>query len=284
MKRLTSLLGAALALLALSLTAVAQTVNSPSEMRLYALDCGRYETSDLGRLSDTFEHTGERGERVSPCWLIRHPKGDLIWDLGLGDKYAASPEGVAFGSLLRFQVGTTLASQLRSIGLAPTDIKYVSVSHLHLDHLGNAAAFSGATWLVSRRELIWANSVPTPPFIDPVLVETVKEARKIMFDQDYDVFGDGTVQILKAPGHTPGSQVLLLKLAKAGPVLISGDLYHSHEAFDKSFVPGTNDSRADTLASMDRVHRLLRNTAARLVIHHDPGDFRAMPQFPAYLD
>ena len=52
---------------------------------------------------------------------------------------------------------------------------------------------------------------------------------KILNGQDYDVFGDGTV-VVKAPyGHTPGHQVLYLKLRQAGPILLAGDLYHYQE-------------------------------------------------------
>jgi len=259
--------------------------SAPPSVRLYALDCGRHVTADLGRLSDTFERAGEPGEKVSPCWLVRHPKGNLMWELGWGDKDAAAgAAGTAMGSLLRIYVGTTLASQLQALGLAPADIGYVGLSHFHSDHSGNAPMFAGVTWLMNRRELTWATAEPAPFFVDAADAKVAAAAKKIVFDGDHDVFGDASVRILRAPGHTPGSSVLVLRLARAGHVIISGDLYHSHEAVDKSLVPGSNDSRADTLASMDRVQRLARNLKARLVIHHDGDDFRGMPRFPGFLD
>jgi hypothetical protein len=49
-------------------------------------------------------------------------------------------------------------------------------------------------------------------------------------------------------------------------------------------VPEFNTERADTLASMDRVERIVKNTKARFVVQHDPRDFRALPKFPAFLD
>jgi N-acyl homoserine lactone hydrolase len=103
-------------------------------------------------------------------------------------------------------------------------------------------------------------------------------------DEDRDVFGDGTVRILKAPGHTPGSRMLLVKLAKSGPMLITGDLFHTRENYEKDLVPSVNISRADTLASSQRLRRIAANTHARVVIQHDPTDFSSMPVFPKYLD
>jgi len=92
------------------------------------------------------------------------------------------------------------------------------------------------------------------------------------------------VRILKAPGHTPGHQVLILKLGKSGTVVLSGDLYHVRENRTHRRVPVFNTERADTLASMDRVERIVKNTKARFVVQHDPRDFQALPRFPAFLD
>ena len=103
-------------------------------------------------------------------------------------------------------------------------------------------------------------------------------------DEDRDVFGDGSVRILKAPGHTPGSRMLLIKLAKSGTVLVTGDLFHTHQNYEKGLVCAANLSRADTLASSHRFKRIAANTHARVVSQHDPEDFASMPAFPEYLD
>jgi glyoxylase-like metal-dependent hydrolase (beta-lactamase superfamily II) len=92
------------------------------------------------------------------------------------------------------------------------------------------------------------------------------------------------VRILKTPGHTPGHQVLVLKLQQAGTVILAGDLYHFRADRTGRLVPLFNTDRAQTLASFDRVERIARNTHARLVIEHDPEDFKALPKFPAFLD
>ncbi len=251
--------------------------------RLYVLDCGHAGFKDMGMFSDTGEYDGRPGAVADPCFLIRHPKGTLLWDTGLGDKLAETKGGSDHDGV-HTQLDVSLLDQLKSLGLAPADITYVAFSHFHFDHTGNANEFPASTWILNKTELEWALSTPTPFGVDPTTFSAYKTVKTQMIDNDYDVFGDGSVRILKAPGHTPGHQALMLKLHKAGTVILSGDLYHLVDNRTFKRVPGFNFSRADTLASIDRIERLAKNTHARLIVQHDPGEFKSLPKSPAYLD
>jgi len=259
----------------------ADQVKSP---RLYALDCGRVDFSNMGLFSDTGEYDGKPGSLVVACFVIRHPKGILVWDTGLGDKLAENKSGVDLPGGFHMSMPVTLAEQLKAMGLAPADVTAVAFSHFHFDHTGNANMFPESTWIINKAELPWALADPTPSGVDPSTFSSYKTAKTQMIDNDYDVFGDGNVMILKAPGHTPGHQVLLLKLNKAGTVILSGDLYHTRDNRKYRRVPGFNYERADTLASIDRIEKIVANTKGRLVVQHDPVDFKALPKFPAYLE
>jgi N-acyl homoserine lactone hydrolase len=252
------------------------------QLRLYALDCGRIDFPDMASFSDTGEYDGKAGSIVVACFLIRHPKGMLLWDTGLGDKLKGAPPP-AGNPALRMSVSVTLAEQLARIGVQPQDVTYVAFSHLHADHTGNANVFAGSKWIMNRRELAWALS-GTPFAVDLSTFSAYKSAKTTLIDGDYDVFGDGSVRILKTPGHTPGHQALLLKLKKAGTLLLSGDLYHMRDDRKFRYVPSFNDDRAQTLASYDRFERIAQNTKARVIIQHDPQDFASLPKFPAYLE
>jgi N-acyl homoserine lactone hydrolase len=256
------------------------------EVRLYALDCGHMDFKSLGMFSDTGEYDGRPGRIVSPCYLIRHPSGWMLWEAGLGDQLAQSPQGVElFNGLVHEQVPVTLVAQLNAIGLAPKDIRIVAFSHLHEDHVGNANLFTrNATWILNDKELAWAKSEPSPLRIDPSLFAGAESADVKHIDGDFDVFGDGRVIVLKAPGHTPGHQVLLLRLKKSGAILLAGGLYPLRENRTQRHIPSINVSRADTLASMDRIEKIVANQKARLVAQGDPADFAALPKFPAYLN
>ena len=253
-------------------------------LRLYALDCGHVEFKNMGLFSDTGEYEGKPGSAVVPCFVIRHPKGTLVWDTGLGDKLAENKNGVDLPGGFHMSMPVTLAEQLKALGLAPGDVTAVAFSHFHFDHTGNANTFDSSTWIINKAELPWALADPTPFGVDPSTFSGYKTVKTQMIDNDYDVFGDGSVMILKAPGHTPGHQVLELTLKKAGTVILSGDLYHLRDNRKYRRVPTFNYERADTLASIDRIEKILANTKGRLVIQHDPVDFKSLPKLPAYLD
>jgi len=255
------------------------------EVRLYAMDCGQIDAKDMGLFSDTGDFDGKSSSLPDPCFLIVHPKGTLIWDTGLGDKIAESKNGIDNPALgIHLTVAIKLVDQLRQLSLTPAEINYVAFSHFHFDHTGNAGLFTHSTWIVNKSELTNAALSPVPPGIDPAIAAEAREVKQQSIDGDYDVFGDGSVRILKTPGHTPGHQSLELKLKNAGTVLLSGDLYHQRDSRKLRLVPSINYERADTLASIDRFERIAKNTNARVVIQHDLEDFRALPKFPAYLD
>ena len=264
--------------------AQAQALEPVTELRLYAIDCGRILIKDGAMFSDTGEYDGKSINAVDACYLIRHPKGTLLWDAGLSDEIAKTPGGVdAAGGNFHLSVKKPLIAQLAEIGVTPADVSFIAFSHLHFDHTGNANAFGKSTWLLNKAELAAALADPPSGGMDPSTITAHKTAKVELLQGDRDVFGDGSVRILQTPGHTPGHQVLLLDLAKAGPVVLSGDLYHTHDNRTEQRVPLFNTDRADTLASFDRVEKIVKNRKARFVIQHVPEDLAALPVFPAYL-
>jgi N-acyl homoserine lactone hydrolase len=262
---------------------VAQAANSPPGPRLYAIDCGRIVFKDMAMFSDTGEYDGKAGAMVDPCFLIIHPRGTFLWDAGLGDKIAASADGVDLNGI-RLHVDITLQDQLKALRLKPDDIDFVAFSHFHLDHIGNANLFTHATWIINKLELDAAFGAAPPIGVDKSLISAYEHVQTKMIDGNYDVFGDGSVRILKAPGHTPGHQVLFLELEHAGTVALTGDLYHSRENRRLRRVPAVNTERAVTLASFDRFEHLVENLHARVIVQHDPHDFHSLPKFPDYLN
>ena len=272
----------ALALLCLWI-APASLAKSPV-LRLYVLDCGHATFKDMGGFSDTGEFDGKPGAIAAPCFLIRHPKGDLLWDAGLGDHYNYPKEGSDAAPGVHVTVPVTLIAQLQSLNLTPKDINFIAFSHLHWDHTGNANEFKDSVWLMNKAELAAASVLPPPGGVLPETWSAFKNAKSEAIEGDYDVFGDGKVMILRAPGHTPGHQVLKLKLQKSGTVILSGDLYHLRINRLLKRVPVYNADRADTLASMGRIETILKNTHGRLIVQHDPKDFQGLPKPPGYLD
>jgi glyoxylase-like metal-dependent hydrolase (beta-lactamase superfamily II) len=98
----------------------------------------------------------------------------------------------------------------------------------------------------------------------------LQESKTIILKKDeYDVFGDGSVIIKSAPGHTQGHQVLYVKLAKTGGVVLSGDLYHYPAERTLDRVPTFEFNQEQTRASRVAVDAFLKKTNAQLWIQHD---------------
>ncbi len=271
---------AALLALAFSPAPAATGAAAPAEVRLYVLDCGRIELADADDYADDGAYKGLPKTLANPCFLIRHPGGDLLWDTGVPQALADTPpadrpEGVV--------VERRLTDQLAELGLAPEDIEFVSLSHSHFDHIGNAVLFTKATWIVDADEHAHAFRPRARAHAESFQRYAALEQRPTLLiegDGPHDVFGDGTAVIHPAPGHTPGHSVLLVKLERSGPVLLSGDMWHVAESQAARRVPRFNADRAATLRSMERVEALAKETGARLVRQHVPADIAALPAFP----
>jgi glyoxylase-like metal-dependent hydrolase (beta-lactamase superfamily II) len=254
------------------------------DLRLYVLDCGRADVLDLGIFDIGGAYDGQTRPFVDSCYLVRHPKGELMWDAGLPDALAATPEGVTDGPF-RMRVEKTLEGQLDRLGVPPSAIDYFSISHSHFDHVGNANLFSAATFIINRKERAFMfreeARADAETFSGYSKLET---AQTTYFDDSFDVFGDGSVLIVSMPGHTPGHSVLFVNLKNSGPMLLSGDLYHLTEARTNKTVPKFNTSEAETRASFVKFEELAAAAGARVVIQHESRDYDNLPRAPAYLD
>lgn len=256
-------------------------------VKLYTMNCGDLNFSDVDLFADDGSMKGVARTFIDPCYLIRHPAGDLIWDVGVPEAIADMPGGLKpEGFPVHIVVTKKLSAQLAELGLTPAEVEFVSFSHLHFDHTGNANLFAASNWIVDadeRAAMFSDKARAGKEFAAYSALETAKTTL-IEGEASHDVFGDGSVVIHQAPGHTPGHTVLLVKPAASAPVLLTGDLWHLEESREKRLVPSFNVDRAQTLASMDRVEALAKETGARIVRQHVPSDFATMPVFPAALE
>jgi len=280
-------------LVAAALTAVSATAQQkgrpepPKSVRLYILDCGKI--TGVGETAFGFQ-PGQLAttEMFTPCYLIVHPRGTLMWDTGeISDKDFKAPGPATQGA---FTVAKPLLPQLAAIGYTPADITYLALSHYHGDHVANANAFAGSTWIVQKIErdaMFTKNTGATPGPTTPNVAlfgDLEKSKTKLLESQDYDVFGDGTVVIKFTPGHTPGHQSLFLKLAKAGPILLSGDLYHYPEELKLKIIPGFDFNKEQTAKSREMIETFVKNAKAQLWIQHDAVASAKLKKSPEYYD
>ena len=235
---------------------------------------------------------------TSPAYLVVHPKGTLLWDTGgLPDSYVGSNRSrEELGAAVQtYAVEKTLKQRLADIGYTPAQITFFALSHYHYDHSANANDYAGSTWLVQRAEHDAMFAEPPPPMATNVpggaadfrTYSALKNSKTVIIEnKDHDVFGDGTVVIKFTPGHTPGGQALFVKLAKFGPVLVTGDVYHSAAEHVPPFtaVPSIDTSKEQTIASRVSLEAFLKQTGAAFWIPHDVKTFQTLKKSPDYYD
>ena len=204
---------------------------APSTLRLYVFDCGVLNATNEGveRYHVTPAEVGETRMSV-PCFLVAHPRGTLLWELGVipDGIVEAQPQGARanVNPTVAAVVTRTLKSQLAQIGYAPADIRYVAMSHAHIDHTANLNQFAASTWLTppAEREFMWTENNPR---VNPSFFTLLKDSPAVADRQGRArCLRRRPVIIKAAPGHTPAHQVLVLRLASTGRVMLSGDLYH----------------------------------------------------------
>jgi len=250
---------------------------------LQIFNCGAMEFSDIASFSDSGEFDGKEWKLVVPCYLIHHPNGLLIWDQGVSSAMVSSSNDD--GSGISTTIDKRLVDSLAESGISTSDIDFIAMSHMHPDHTGNANLFAGtATWLTNddQFDLAFRDDASTMGFDQNTFGE-LRNGPIDIIDDGHDVFGDGSVVILSAPGHTPGHQVLFINLNEYGPIVLSGDLHITRESHRKRLVPSFNFDRNMTLASIDRIDAFVKKRGARMIIQHSIADYDALPHAPELL-
>lgn len=252
---------------------LAAPAHAATDMSLTRLDCGTSQAPVPvnQRFSDTYAYGDLKIDFVFSCYVIKHGDDYLLWDTG----HAMTMPNVA--------PKVSVVDQLAKLGVKPEQIKYVGISHYHADHTGQVDSFPNATVLIGKGD--WdAISSPKPaqgvnfkPFEKWIKGEGKVEPLAL----DKDVFGDGSVIVLRTPGHTPGHSSLLVKLPQTGAVILVGDAIHFRENYDAFGVPGFNYDRAQTVASIERIKQLAANLKGTVIIQHDARDVGKLPAFPA---
>jgi len=244
--------------------------------RLYILNCGDGVGPDQSRWSPGV-NVGKPLPVSDNCYLIHHAQGWFLWDTGVRDEIASMPNGEGGqNGAPNWRRPKTLISQLEQLGVKPSDIKYVAVSHTHPDHSGNVELFPQTMLLVQKAEYDWKLPNGAPRF--------KPEHPVTKLDGDYDVFRDGSIRIISTPGHTPGHQSLLVRLPKTGTLLLTGDAVHFKDNFDNRRVPGNNTDKDQTLASMQRIADFLAKEQAKLWINHDKAQSDTLKYSPEFYD
>jgi glyoxylase-like metal-dependent hydrolase (beta-lactamase superfamily II) len=236
--------------------------------------------------------TGNVGWIPVSFYVYKSPKGIVMFDCGNNDKTIANAEGwwgpLAKGFGLKMSKDDAIPAQLAKIGLKTSDIKYLVVGHMHLDHAGNIGQFPNATLVVQDEEVKAAldPDIGFSVYYIPGDFADMKNQNVLKIKGDFDLFGDGSFRIFSAPGHTKGSQFAVARLPKTGSVIMTSDVVYLKENLDKNLIPPIPGSSnpIDAYKSYQLIRHIRDSENAKIFYGHDPEVFKATKVAPEYYD
>jgi len=285
------------AALFLATTAVVAPAQSPPGMKMYVFSSGALT---IGK--NILQNLGPTDNIQIPVgfFVVMHPKGNVLFDTGNNDKILTDPSywGPFFKALNPVVTpDIAIDVQLGKIGLKPDDIKYVVVGHLHLDHGGNVGKFPNSTVIVQKDEIrnaFWPEPGTAGPYI-PGDVAPLRSAmgeampnkgKMVQLTGDMDIFGDGSVVVKRWVGHTPGSQMLLVRLPKTGPIILTSDNVYFKENVEKNILPNVTLAYdpAGILRAYEWIRYMQATEKADFFTAHDPDAFKALKKPPEFYE
>jgi N-acyl homoserine lactone hydrolase len=290
-------LATVLTALLMAITAAVALAQSPQGMKLYvfssgALTIGKHILQNLAPQDTIKVPVG--------FFVVMHPKGNVLFDTGNNDKIITDPSywGPAFQRLSPVNTpDMAIDAQLTKIGLKPDDITYVVVSHFHLDHGGNVGKFPNSTLIVQKDEIrnaFWPEPGTAGPYIPgdiAPLRSDLGEAmpnkyKMIQLHGDMDIFGDNSVVVKRWVGHTPGSQMMVVRLPKTGTIILTGDNVYFRENVEKNILPNVvlAYDPPGILRAYEWIRYLQATEKADFFTAHDPDAFKALKKPPEYYD
>jgi len=259
-----------------------------SKIQLYFFECGTLKCEK--HLITMNRGIGEPFEIPVPFFLIKHPKANILFDLGNALPVAKNPEQ-HWGDVVNayFPVMTEeqyVVNQLKNVGVKPEDIDYVVLSHLHLDHAGAVGEFPNATYIAQREELKWAYVHDFYQKGAYIRADFDRDVKWLLLDGEaddgYDILGDGTVTICFTPGHTPGHQSLVVRLENSGTFFLAADACYTEETLNEDVLPGLVWSPPHTVKSIQKMRYAQNTLGTTIITGHDPDTwpkYRLAPEF-----
>lgn len=235
--------------------------------------------------------------------FIKHPKGNILFDTGLGRNIDEQYENEMPSELkpfMKYEFTNDVLTQLNTIGFTEDSIDLIIPSHLHWDHVSGLEDFINTEIFITREEKVWANlegesfnGSMKSQFDDPEIkwnYYEFAEAPYENFDKSYDLFGDGSIILLPIEGHTPGSVALLLTTHYGEKYLFTGDLSWSLKGLELpaekfSISADIADDNQDLLKeSLARVYYLKKRYPELLLVPaHDYEVQKRMGFFPKFI-
>jgi N-acyl homoserine lactone hydrolase len=218
------------------------------------------------------------------AFAIEHPEGVIVVDTGETARIADPGYLPRWSPLFRFAVreqverNEEIGPQLERLGIRPSDVRWVVMTHLHTDHAGGLHHFPNKEILVSRTEMQYARGLrgrlrgyvnkPWPAWFDPTLVD-LPPVEFGPFPASLPLTRAGDVTLVPIPGHSPGQLAVIVERGDHS-VFLAGDSSYTEDAMLRGAVDGVG---ADEDAERQTHERIRAYAAAAPTVYlpsHDP--------------
>lgn len=240
-----------------------------------------------GRYLDVWRDGSELEPLPVYCWVVDHPEGVIVVDVGpTTDVFA--PRGVDLGARLlvdrdglELEPGDELTPQLADLGIAPGEVTTIVLTHLHFDHASTVEAFPNAEVLVDRREWLAHRLLPLgsslhrwPDDLEPT-VPAYDDGPYGPFAKSHYVTETGDVVLVPTPGHTPGHQSVIVETGDE-LLFLAGDVTFTERQLLENEVVGISLDGRTSRETMAKVRRLLEDERVVYLPTHDPDSERRL--------
>ena len=192
-------------------------------------------------------------------YLIEHPKGLILVDTGWHRDM--SPEGVydkkaqikSLGSRVLYNVnqgqiplGEAVDEQLATMGIKPSDLDYVLLTHLDCDHANGLRAVKDAKHiLVAAEELECARKNGfiryKKKWWEGVDMQTIEwNGTEGPAGKSFDLFGDGSIKMINIPGHCDGLCAVKITREDGKYVLLFSDGGYATKSWKEMITSGVS--------------------------------------------
>ena len=243
----------------------------PAEYEVYALYYGRRDSTKAKEFLrwDIYHEPDAAQDMAYYFWLIQSKDRTILVDCGF-DRTRGAANG-------RFQKSNPI-DLLRRMGVAPSEVSYIIVTHFHYDHIGNLARFPNATVAVSKAEYdFWAGpfqhlqilqSMVLPAELE--LIREIDRQGRLHLVENSDELFPG-IRVTSLPGHTPGLLITEVP-TRSGRIILASDAIHYYEEMELDRPFRLYESLADTLRSFEILRELAHQPHTRVIAGHDPRD------------
>lgn len=218
-----------------------------------------------------------------PAFLVEHPGvGPILIDTGLHPSVAVDPKA-SFGRMLAWyyrglQMNAEQAApaQLRARGLDAADVRFVLMTHMHVDHASAISEFPDSTFVLSKQEWdVLADGKPTDGYVKRQFdygfdyrtfdFDSAATDSFATFGRSFDLFGDGSVRAVFTPGHTHGHTSYVLRL-RDREALIACDAAYTQRTLDENVLPYKMADEHQFRRSLKEIQRYRERTPGALIV------------------